>query len=97
VRGIDIWTRYNTDSSANRERRWQIRNGFLWILFDRKEANRPSSTEQRRIIWHSDDKRKCATSLAWFDRSRTTRCYRCSPLVEQRKSALRPRKLSGAL
>jgi hypothetical protein len=60
----------DTDSSANRERRREILKGLLWTLFDRKDANRLFSAEQRRIIWHSDDKKKCARcgrTLTWSD------------------------------
>lgn len=50
----------DTDSSANRERRREILKGLLWSLFDRKDENRSFSAEQRRIIWHTDDVKKCA-------------------------------------
>ncbi|HYS04434.1 MAG TPA: DUF262 domain-containing protein [Candidatus Dormibacteraeota bacterium] len=49
----------DTDSSANRERRREILKGLLWTLFERKDANRTFSPEQRRIIWHNDEKKKC--------------------------------------
>jgi len=58
----------DTDSSASRERRRELIKGLLWSLFDRKDANRTFSTEQRRIIWHSDEKKKCARcgrNLTW--------------------------------
>ena len=47
----------NTDSSASRERRRDILKGLLWTIFERKDANRIFSPEQRRVIWHSDDKK----------------------------------------
>lgn len=58
----------DTDSSASRERRRELIKGLVWSLFDRKDANRTFSTEQRRIIWHSDEKKKCARchrNLTW--------------------------------
>lgn len=58
----------DTDSSANRERRREILRGLLWTLFDRKDENRTFSSEQRRIIWHSDENKKCARcgkTLRW--------------------------------
>jgi 5-methylcytosine-specific restriction endonuclease McrA len=50
----------DTDSSANRERRRELLRGVLWTLFERKDSKRVFSSEQRRILWNSDDKRKCA-------------------------------------
>lgn len=60
----------DTDSSANRERRREILKGLMWTLFERKDANRVFSPEQRRVIWHSDDKKKCARcgrNLTWAE------------------------------
>jgi hypothetical protein len=60
----------DTDSSANRERRREILKGLLWTLFERKDAKRTFSSEQRRVIWHSDEKKKCARcgrTLTWAD------------------------------
>jgi len=60
----------DTDSSANRDRRREILKGLLWSLFDRKDENRGFSSEQRRIIWHTDEKKKCARcnrNLTWTD------------------------------
>lgn len=60
----------DTDSSATRERRREILKGLLWTLLDRKDTNRPFSSEQRRIIWHNDEKKKCARcgrSLTWSE------------------------------
>jgi len=49
----------DTDSSANRERRREILRNLLWSLFDRKDDKRGFTSEQRRIIWNNDEKRKC--------------------------------------
>lgn len=60
----------DTDSSANRERRRELLKGLLWTLFERKDAKRMFSAEQRRIIWHNDEKKKCARCgrlLTWGD------------------------------
>lgn len=60
----------DTDSSANRERRRELLKGLLWTLFERKDANRMFSAEQRRVIWHNDEKKKCARcgrTLTWGD------------------------------
>jgi 5-methylcytosine-specific restriction endonuclease McrA len=60
----------DTDSSANRERRATILRNLLWSLYDRKDERRGFTTEQRRIIWHSEDKRlcaKCRRPLSWGD------------------------------
>jgi hypothetical protein len=62
----------DTDSSANRERRATILRNLLWSLFDRKDAKRGFTTEQRRILWNSEDKKICARCkrpLAWSDLS----------------------------
>jgi hypothetical protein len=58
----------DTDSSANRERRREILRGLLWNLYERKDAKRTFSPEQRRLIWHSDENKKCARchrTLTW--------------------------------
>lgn len=60
----------DTDSSANRERRREILKGLLFSLYERKDEKRAFSSEQRRIIWNSDDKRACAKCdkpMAWAD------------------------------
>ncbi len=58
----------DTDSSANRERRRELLRGLPWTLFDRKD-NRLSSPEQRRSIWHSDEKNcaRCGRALTLSD------------------------------
>lgn len=60
----------DTDSSANRERRAAILRSLLWTLYDRKDEKRGFTSEQRRIIWNSDDRRLCARCgkpLDWKD------------------------------
>lgn len=63
----------DTDSSANRERRAEILRSLLWSLYDRKDEKRTFSSEQRRIIWNSDEQHRCPGTrchhkkLTWED------------------------------
>jgi hypothetical protein len=60
----------DTDSAATRERRASIVKGLLDSLYERKDEKRAFSTEQRRIIWNSEDQhycRSCRKRLAWDD------------------------------
>lgn len=60
----------DTDSSANRERRREILKSLLWSVFEQKDAKRGFSPEQRRVLWHSDDKKRCAKcgkEVTWAD------------------------------
>jgi len=60
----------DTDSSANRERRRAILKGLLWSLYERKDDRRGFTSEQRRIIWGTDEKQicaKCKKPLSWSD------------------------------
>lgn len=60
----------DTDSSANRERRRAILKGLLWSLYERKDDRRGFTSEQRRIIWGTDEKQvcsKCKKPLSWND------------------------------
>ena len=60
----------DTDSGATRERRAAILRGLLWSIFERKDAKRLFSPEQRRVIWNSDEKRvcsKCGKAMDWSD------------------------------
>lgn len=60
----------DTDSSANRERRASILRNLLYSLYERKDSKRIFTSEQRRIIWNSDEKRVCAACkkpLTWED------------------------------
>lgn len=62
----------DTDSSANRDRRAHILRSVLWSLYERKDDKRGFTSEQRRILWNSDDKKLCARCkrpLAWEDLS----------------------------
>ena len=60
----------DTDSSANRERRRALLKGLLWSLYERKDDKRGFTSEQRRIIWGTDDKQICARCkrpMTWND------------------------------
>jgi hypothetical protein len=62
----------DTDSAANRQRRAEILRGLLFSLFDYKDDRRAFSSEQRRIIWNSEEKRlcsnrRCRRPLTWND------------------------------
>jgi hypothetical protein len=60
----------DTDSSANRERRRTLLKGLLWSLYQRKDEKRGFTSEQRRIIWGTDDMKicaKCKKPLSWSD------------------------------
>jgi len=62
----------DTDSSANRERRRALLKGLLWSLYERKDEKRGFTSEQRRIIWGTDEKQvcsKCKRPLSWNDYS----------------------------
>lgn len=59
-----------TDSGSQRERRRDLLRSLLWSVFDRKDEQRLFSSEQRRIIWNSDEKRNCricGEPLTWND------------------------------
>jgi 5-methylcytosine-specific restriction endonuclease McrA len=60
----------DTDSSATRERRRELLRGLLWSIYERKDANRLFTPEQRRILWHSEEHKKCARCgrrVTWAD------------------------------
>jgi len=60
----------DTDSGATRERRRELMRGVLSTLFERKDERRTFSPEQRRIIWHSEDRptcAKCKKPMLWDD------------------------------
>lgn len=50
----------DTDSQATRERRSQLLHGLLAGLFEKKDERRGFSSEQRRLIWHSDGTKRCS-------------------------------------
>jgi Protein of unknown function DUF262/HNH endonuclease len=58
----------NTDSLVTRRRRAEILRQVLAGLFDKKDVRRSFTREQRRLIWHSDDRKKCTAcghALTW--------------------------------
>lgn len=60
----------DTDSSANRIRRREILKGLLGTLYERQDSKRLFTPEQRRILWHSDERklcRACGKPLTWDD------------------------------
>lgn len=60
----------NTDSLPQRQNREAILKKVLGKLFERKDDQRGFTPEQRRLIWHSDETKRCAEcgkSLNWSD------------------------------
>jgi len=60
----------DTDSAANRQRRAEILRGLLVTLFEYKDERRSFSPEQRRLLWNTEERRRCATCrrlLTWDD------------------------------
>lgn len=58
----------DTDSQANRTRREEILRGLLGGLFEKKDEKRGFSREQRRLLWHSDERKRCVrcrSVLTW--------------------------------
>jgi hypothetical protein len=49
----------DTDSLATRQRRAEILRKILSGLFEKKDEHRGFSIEQRRLLWHSDDRKRC--------------------------------------
>lgn len=49
----------DTDSLATRRRRAEILRQVLGGLFEQKDNQRNFTIEQRRLIWHSDEEKKC--------------------------------------
>lgn len=49
----------DTDSLATRRRRAEILRQVLGGLFEQKDNQRNFTIEQRRLVWHSDDEKKC--------------------------------------
>jgi hypothetical protein len=50
----------STDSLAPRKRRGEIIQHLLEGLFERKDERRIFSGEQRRLLWNSDEEKKCS-------------------------------------
>lgn len=60
----------DTDSAANRDRRRALLKGLLWSIYELKDEKRTFSIEQRRILWHSEERPICAMCrkpLSWAD------------------------------
>lgn len=58
----------NTDSLVTRRRRAEILRSVLGGLFEVRDARRTFTPEQRRLIWHSDERKRCAgcrAVLSW--------------------------------
>lgn len=58
----------DTDSLATRQRRSEVLKKVLGGLFEKKDEQRGFTIEQRRLIWHSDERKrcpKCKTQLTW--------------------------------
>jgi len=61
-------TQHATDNLAQRKRRAQILRALFSGLFERKDAKRLFSVEQRRLLWNSEEKktcRSCKRPLDW--------------------------------
>lgn len=59
-----------TDEISQREKREDILRGILQALFEKKDANRLFSIEQRRILWNTSALRKCSRCgkpVTWED------------------------------
>lgn len=59
-----------TDSETNRRNRERILRGLLESVFEKKDAQRLFSEEQRRLIWHASGVPKCMwcrCKLVWGD------------------------------
>lgn len=58
----------DTDSLATRQRRAEILKKIFGGLFEKKDEQRGFTIEQRRLLWHSEDRKrcpKCQTPLSW--------------------------------
>jgi len=58
----------DTDSLATRQRRAEILKRVFGGLFEKKDDQRGFTIEQRRLLWHSDEKKrcpKCRKPLTW--------------------------------
>jgi hypothetical protein len=58
----------DTDSLATRQRRAEILKRVFGGLFEKKDQQRGFTVEQRRLLWHSDDRKRCPqcrTPLSW--------------------------------
>jgi hypothetical protein len=60
----------DTDSLATRQRRAEILKKIFGGLFEKKDEQRGFTIEQRRLLWHSDDRKrcpKCKKPLSWLN------------------------------
>lgn len=58
----------DTDSLATRQRRAEILKKIFGGLFEKKDEQRGFTIEQRRLIWHSEDRKRCPNCkkpLSW--------------------------------
>ena len=58
----------NTDSLVTRRRRAEILRQVLGGIFEEKDSRRSFTKEQRRLIWHSDERKRCSAcgrTLTW--------------------------------
>jgi hypothetical protein len=65
-----ITVREGTDAESNRLRRGEILRGLLESLYERRDARRIFSKEQRRILWNTVNARRCEgcnSLLTWED------------------------------
>lgn len=60
----------DTDSLATRQRRAEILKKVFGGLFEKKDDKRGFTIEQRRLLWHSDDRKRCPhcrKPLTWLN------------------------------
>ena len=58
----------NTDSLPQRQGRAEILKKIFGGLFEKKDEQRGFTIEQRRLVWHSEDRKrcpKCRVPLTW--------------------------------
>lgn len=61
---------HNTDEISQRKKREDILREIIESIFIRKDSERLFSSEQRRIIWHSEKEKlcsKCGKAVTWTD------------------------------
>jgi hypothetical protein len=57
----------SSDNAVQRKQRHEILMGLLEGLFDRKDARRTFSIEQRRLLWHSSEEHSCVRCGCMLD------------------------------
>ena len=60
----------STDALSQRTRRGEVVASLFAGIFERKDDRRTFSSEQRRMLWNSDEKKKCRNcgdTLDWTD------------------------------